>query len=271
MIALRALVVVVIVLAPAGALAADPVRVHAAGSLRAVVRALGEAFTGATGVPVQPEFGASGLLRERLERGEAGDVFMSANLEHPARLAREGKAFAVVLFTRNELCALARRELGVTPASLLDRMLDPAVRLGTSTPRADPSGDYAWEVFRKSEAVRPGSRTRLEAKALQLVGSPGSPPAPADRSIYTVLLEGGRADLILTYCTTAVQGAREFPGAESMALPPELRVGADYGLTVLTGARLEPALRWVLFVLSPDGQAILERFGFGAPTRPAPG
>jgi ABC-type molybdate transport system substrate-binding protein len=56
-----------------------------------------------------------------------------------------------------------------------------------------------------------------------------------------------------------------------MALPPELRVGADSGLTVLTGARREPALRWVLFVLSPEGQTILERFGFGAPNRPAPG
>jgi ABC-type molybdate transport system substrate-binding protein len=247
------------------------VRVHAAGSLRAVVRALGEAFTGATGVAVQTEFGASGLLRERLEKGEAGDVFMSANLEHPARLSREGKALPTVLFTRNELCALARRELSVTPATLLDRMLDPAVRLGTSTPRADPSGDYAWEVFRKSETLRPGSRTQLEAKALQLVGGPGSPPPPANRSIYAVLLEQNRADVFLTYCTNAAQVVREVPGIESIALPPELRVGADYGLTVLTGARVEPALRWVLFVLSPDGQAIVERFGFAAPTRPAPG
>jgi ABC-type molybdate transport system substrate-binding protein len=81
-------------------------------------------------------------------------------------------------------------------------------------------------------------------------------------SRYTVLLEQGRAD--------AAQVVRELPGVESIALPPELRVGADYGLTVLAGARVEPALRWVLFVLSPDGQAILERFGFAAPTRPAP-
>jgi ABC-type molybdate transport system substrate-binding protein len=204
--ALRGLLVAGLLLAPGTVRAADPVRVHAAGSLRAVVRALGEAFTAATGVPVQTEFGASGLLRERLEKGEAGDVFMSANLEHPARLS-------------------------VTTATLLDRMLDPAVRLGTSTPRADPAGDYAWEVFRKSEALRPGSRAR----------------------------------------PNAAQVVRELPGVESIALPPELRVGADYGLTVLAAARVEPALRWVLFVLSPDGQAILDRFGFAAPTRPAPG
>jgi molybdate transport system substrate-binding protein len=36
--------------------------------------------------------------------------------------------------------------LGVTPTSLLDRMLDSSVKLGTSTPKADPSGDYAWEA-----------------------------------------------------------------------------------------------------------------------------
>jgi ABC-type molybdate transport system substrate-binding protein len=143
-----------------------------------------------------------------------------------------------VRFTRSELCALARRELSVTPATLLDRMLDPAVRLGTSTPRADP---------------------------------PGSPPPPANRSVYAVVLEQDRADVFLTYCTNAAQVVRELPGVESIALPPELRVGADYGLTVLAAARVEPALRWVLFVLSPDGQAILDRFGFAAPTRPAPG
>jgi ABC-type molybdate transport system substrate-binding protein len=59
-------------------------------------------------------------------------------------------------------------------------MLDPTVRLGTSTPKADPSGDYAWEVFRRAEAVQPGSRERLEAKAIKLTGGPAAPQPPPD-------------------------------------------------------------------------------------------
>jgi molybdate transport system substrate-binding protein len=39
--------------------------------------------------------------------------------------------------------------------NLIAKLLDPSVRLATSTPIADPGGDYAWNVFDKAEAVRP--------------------------------------------------------------------------------------------------------------------
>ena len=43
-------------------------------------------------------------------------------------------------------------------------------KVGTSAPKADPSGDYAFEIFRKAEASRSGAQTVLENKALQLTG-----------------------------------------------------------------------------------------------------
>ena len=39
------------------------------------------------GVEVEMEFAASGHLRERIEKGERADVFASADVSHPARLA----------------------------------------------------------------------------------------------------------------------------------------------------------------------------------------
>jgi molybdate transport system substrate-binding protein len=246
----------------------DRVRLHAAGSLRAALTEVARDFTAASGVRVDLVFGASGLLRERLERGEPGDVFASANMEHPEALARAGKAGPVVLFARNRLCALARPEVRVTEGTLLDRMLDPAVTLGTSTPRADPSGDYAREVFRRAEALRPGSHARLEARARRLVGGPTSSPPPADRSVYVQLLVAGEADVFLTYCTNAAQAVRELPSLRVVPLRAPLAVGADYGLTVLTAAHAERAGRLVSFILSPEGQAILTRHGFAAPTGP---
>jgi ABC-type molybdate transport system substrate-binding protein len=41
---------------------------------------------------------------------------------------------------------------------LLDTMLRDDVKLGASTPKADPSGDYAFAMFAKAEALKPGSR-----------------------------------------------------------------------------------------------------------------
>lgn len=189
-------------------------------------------------------------------------------MEHPQALAQAGQAGPVVRFARNRLCALTRPDIGATSDTLLDRMLDPAVTLGTSTPRVDPSGDYAWEVFRRAETLRPGSRARLEAKARQLVGSPTAPRSPTERSVYAQLLTDRRADVFLTYWTNAAQAVREAPALRVVPLPAPLAVGADYGLTVLAGADAARAGRLVSFILSPDGQAILARHGFAAPTDP---
>jgi len=200
------------------------VRLYAAGSLRSALTEVIAAFEKAQGVKVEPTFGASGLSRERLAGGERGDLFASADMAQPLALRSAGKAGPVVLFARNRLCALARPNLAVTSETLLAVMLDPAVRLGTWTPRADPSGDYAWEVFRRAEAVRPVSRERLEAKALKLTGNPDMPQPPAGRNVYAWHLAENRADLFLAYCTNAKALETELPGARTVELPPELAV-----------------------------------------------
>jgi len=253
-----------------GVAAQDAVRVYAAGSLRQPLTAIAERFTAQYAVPVKLEFGASGLLRERLERGEPADVFASANMEHPTMLSKQGKAGPVVLFARNELCALTHDGLSVTPATLLDVMLDPGIKLATSTPKADPSGDYAWEVFRKADDVRPGSRQRLEQKALLLTGGPNSVQPPPGTSVYTHTIQRRLADVFLTYCTNARAAVDTMRGGSVIALPAALSVGADYGLTALSGAQADKALKLVLFILSPEGQQILARHGFSAPTRLSP-
>ena len=247
---------------------AQDVRLFAAGSLRPVMTEIGAAYAKDTGVKVVGEFGPSGLLRDRLAKGEQADVFASANMEHPQALAAAGRAGPVRMFTRNRLCALVSPRLSVSGGTLLGYMLDPAVKLGISTPKADPSGDYAWAVFAKAEAVKPGARAALEARALQLTGGPKSPPPPKDRSVYGMLVESGQADIFLTYCTNAVVAQREVPALSIVSLPPELAVGADYGLTVLTGASPQAA-GFVEFVMSPAGQNILGRHGFDTMRAPS--
>jgi len=254
-------------LAVSSAVSAQEVRLFAAGSLRGVMNEIGAAYAQATGVKVAGEFGPSGLLRDRLAKGETADVFASANMEHPQALASAGRAGPVSLFARNRLCALAAPNAGITTESLLDRMLDPAVKVGISTPKADPSGDYAWALFGKADALRPGARAALESKALQLTGGPNSPAPPRDRSVYGVLVAEGKADVFLTYCTNAIAAQREQPGLSVVQVPAALAVGADYGLTVLQGAAPQGA-GFAQFVLSAPAQAILSRHGFEAVKSP---
>lgn len=237
------------------------VQLYAAGSLRTAMTEVVQAFVAAGGSTVNATYGASGLLRERIEKGEPAEVFASADVGNPQALARIGRAAAPVVFVRNRLCALVGQGVEASSDSLLDRMLDPRIKLGTSTPRADPSGDYAWQLFEKAEQLRPGAFKTLDAKALKLTGGPASPPPPADRSIYAVMIAEDKADIFLTYCTNAMQAVREVPGARMIAVPASLAVGADYGLTALTGASAD-ALRFAAFIMSPPAQAIFARHGF---------
>lgn len=253
-----------------GAAAAEPVTLFAAGSLRTALGEVVRGFTDAQGIEVATAFGPSGLMRERIEAGETAHVFASANMRHPRTLEAAGRGGPVALFARNRLCGLARPGLGVTGATLLAAMLDPGTRLGTSTPKADPSGDYAFELFGKAEAQSPGAEAALGAKALQLTGGPDSAKPPEGRNAYAWVVESGQADLFLTYCTNAVLAKAEVPALEIVQVPPELSVGADYGLVVLDGAP-EDAWRLALYILSPEGQAVLARFGFESGALPASG
>jgi molybdate transport system substrate-binding protein len=243
--------------------AADIVHLYAAGSLRDALNEIANAFKSAAGIKIETRYGPSGILKDQIAAGAGADVFASANMEHPRALAQAGKSGPVVLFARNRLCALVRPGFTVEPATLLERMLDPAVKLGTSTPKSDPSGDYAWAMFRKADALKPGAAAVLEAKALQLMGGPTSPPAPPNRVLYGALVAEGKADLFLTYCTGALAAQLENPGQQIVQLPDSLAIGADYGLTVTV--EVPPAAyRFAMFILS-DGQGMLARHGFSAP------
>lgn len=241
-----------------------PLQLYAAGSLREAMTAVAQQFEAQTGRKVALTFGASGLLRERIEKGEPAQVFASADMDHPQRLAAQGGWQAPAVFALNQMCALAAPSVEVSPDTLLDAMLRPTVRVGTSTPKADPSGDYAWALFRRAETLRPGAFAVLQAKALQLTGGADSPKPPAGRGTYAWVMDQGQADLFLTYCTNAVAAQRELPRLRIVAVPEVLQVSARYGLSWRSGGD-SGAGELARFILSPPAQAMLRSHGFGQP------
>ena len=243
--------------------------VYAAGSLKAAFTEIARHFEAVSGgVPLRLVFGAAGLLHERLVAGEPAQVFASANLELPASLALAGRAEAVQAFACNALCALAAPDFALGDATLVERLLDPAVRLGTSTPKADPSGDYAFALFDQFEAaglVPAGGARRLKDKALQLTGGWHSAKKSASgRNTYGALVASGQADVFLTYRTNAALAVHEEPRLQVLSLPAEVDVPVRYGVTVLQPAR-ESARRFATYLLGPQAQAVLKQHGFAAP------
>ncbi|HEX8048452.1 molybdate ABC transporter substrate-binding protein [Rhizobium sp.] len=238
---------------------AQPLSVLSAGSMRHAFPAIIAAFAALNDTPVSLTLGPAGLLRERIEAGEHFDLFASANMAHPRHLAAQGICDHAVCFARNRLCVLARSDLGLTTANFLDIITDPRIKIGTSTPGDDPSGDYAFEVFDLIEAKRPSLGKSLRSRARQLVGGRNSPPTPPDKSAGWPIADG-KVDLFLSYYSNA-RLLKSDPALSVVALPEELSPVIEYGVTVRKGARAEIGqLRD--FLLSSDGQRILEQNGF---------
>jgi ABC-type molybdate transport system substrate-binding protein len=250
---------------------AETLQVVGAGSLTDAFTDVIRRFPAGADTIAAPEFGPSGLMREKIESGMNADLFASADMEQARRLAIGHPERSVIHFTRNRLCAIARTAVGLTGANMLDRLLDPAVRLATSTPGADPGGDYAFAVFARAEAGRTGARAALEAKAQQLYGGGAKTPllVPGKGAVEGIFL-ADRADVALSYCSGAPAVVREVPGLAVIPLPAELSVGPAYGTVLLNIKPL--TLRFATFIMSEGGQAVLKAHGFDPVglTEPAP-
>lgn len=72
---------------------ADELRVFGAGSLAQVMAEMLRRFPSQSDTVAQPEFGPSGLMREKIEAGAAVDVFASADMAHARRLAAGDRQF----------------------------------------------------------------------------------------------------------------------------------------------------------------------------------
>jgi molybdate transport system substrate-binding protein len=260
---MRAAFVALAMLATTGVAATETISLYAAGSLRDALTEISKTYEAKSGHKVAMKFGPSGLLKKEIADGGKADIFASANMEHPEELFTDGTGGPVVRFARNKMCALAKPGLAVTTDTLLAQMLDAKVKLATSTPRLDPSGDYAVQVFTKAEALKPGAQDLLEKKALQLTGGKSSAVPPAGRAVHGWHVAEGRADIFLTYCTNALAARKQYPDQQLVELPETLSVGADYGLTVISGAPAA-AQEFAEFILSADGQKILAGYGFAA-------
>ncbi|CAI0817209.1 substrate-binding domain-containing protein [Serratia ficaria] len=233
---------------------------YAAGSLRLAFAPLLAAFQAQSGAAVEAVFAPAGLLCRRIENGERPQLFASANLAHPQRLAALGMAQPVTVFARNRLCATVRNIPPLTERPLAETLCDPRWRLATSTPGADPSGDYAQQLFERIERREPGQGEALRLRALALVGGEHSAPIPSGRLAAEYLIDSGLADIFLGYASYAPALAA-YPALAVRQFEPPLAVMADYGLCLLDAR----AQRLADFILAEQGQEILRRNGFLPP------
>jgi molybdate transport system substrate-binding protein len=245
---------------------ADDLVVYGAGSLRESIGQIAKAFGQARGLAVATQFGPSGRMRERIEKGERVDLFTSADVGHARKLVDERRASVMAVFARNTVCLLSPAKFGATTETMLDKLLAPGVRIGVSPPKVDPLGDYTVRLFDLVEHMRPGGVAALKAASV-VVDTPPSAPPPKSGDADVDAIQDGRVDVSIVYCSGRERYTRSLPDATLVQFPPELQVGPEYGLAVLKDARPE-ALLLALSILSPEGQRVMVQNGFRPVTLP---
>jgi len=246
----------------------SPIKVLAAGSLTGAMNAVIKQYSQKTGQKIEARFGPAGLLRESIEAGEKVDIFASANMEHPQLFANRGIATAPIVMVRNHLCARALPNFGLTSKNVLEKMLDPKTGIGTSTPIADPGGDYTWMMFARADTIHPGAKAILEEKAQQLVGGKNTIKVPGGKDVREYYFEQNKIHMTIGYCSG--RSTKPDPKFVSVPLPLELAVDANYGLSVFynSKANKNEVYKFALYLMSPEAQQIMAEYGFVPTTAP---
>ncbi|ASG63498.1 molybdate ABC transporter substrate-binding protein [Kluyvera genomosp. 3] len=231
----------------------------AAGSLRRAFIPLQAAFTGQTGIPLALTFGPAGLLRERIENGAQCSLFASANRQHPQALYEAGRASGLYLFARNALILTVRNAPQTMGKTWLELLADETLRLATSTPLCDPSGDYTWQLFDRIEASHPGLGNALKQRAMPLVGGRDSLTLPNGALASRWLIAEGHADLFIGYAHYA-SALTEQSEVRSVVIPAPWNICCEYYLTSLDES--DAARQLCQFILAEEGQRCLRNAGF---------
>jgi len=261
--------------------------VFGAGTLSTPFAAEIQAFTKANpGVTVHSQFGASGnMVKNVTQVGQPDDVLGVADYSLiPKLMSDPAKPHATwyLGFVSNQVTlAYTSRSKGagqLTPANWYTVVSQPGVRIGRSNPAADPSGYQFLQMLQLAQGYyhAPG----LAAAVLK--NSPDSGVAETETSLLAAL-QSGQIDYLAIYKSNALEENLKY-----IALPPQVNLSDQamaatyakvtinagslgnlmakpiiYGLTIPSNAP-DPALaeKFIGFVLSPQGQAIMRANGF---------
>jgi molybdate/tungstate transport system substrate-binding protein len=247
---------------PAGALqAAGAVRVLYAGSLVALMeRGLGPAFQAADGDAfVGFAGGSNGLANQIKGRLRSGDVFISANPGVNDALMGPANGDWVrwyVLFAQSPLV------IGYNPQSPFAADLkskpwyktlqEPGIKIGRTDPVLDPKGRLTVQLLQKAAEVY-----KQPDLAQRVLGAPENPDQVSPEETLVGRLQSGQIDVGFFYSTETAD--LHIPKID---LPPEVALSAHYTASMLKdGPNPTGASRFIAFLLSPAGRAIMQAHG----------
>lgn len=224
-----------------------PLRVFAAGSLRAAFDALAEHWPGLVDI----RYANAGVLAEAILAGEPADVFASASPHEPERLAGLGIAEPGLPFASNRLVVAVPVASDIEDVGAL---AEPGTRIVIEIAGV-PLGDYTRELLDGLGAMHGCDFAQ---------GVLDNVVAQRDNvDAVSAVVYDGEADAAILYATdVAASGGR----LRAVEPPREAAVPATYVVCRLrAAAQPADAAVWMDLALGPLGQRVLRATGFAPP------
>lgn len=232
------------------------VMVFAASSLSQPFTEIGKLFEAQhPGTVVNFNFQNANDLSLQIGQGAPADVFASAAEKFMTNAISSGRINKedVQLFARNRLTVILPKD---NPAGI--KTLQDLTKLGIKIvmgAKEGPQGVYVEQFLSNTEkdpAFPPGYKENVYKNIV-------SYESTVNGVVTKISL--GEADAGFVFFSDSQGSARE--KVEALEIPAELNVVAHYPMAPLKDSKnLEMAKSFINFVLSPDGQKVLEKYGF---------
>lgn len=230
---------------------AQTIKVAAAANLQSVIEVLGKDFQKITGSAIEPIIGSSGKLVAQISNGAPYDVFLSADMDFPAKLAKDG-------FTDKPPVVYALGSLIVCSMQALDLKhwanlitTDNVVKIAIANAAIAPYGRAAEETLQKLNLL-----DKVKPK----------------------LVYGESISQVNTYITTGVvalgfttQSLVMDPANTTklnwQVIDPKTYAPIQQGMVLLKHAdgNSAQALKFYQYMLSAPAKAILKKYGYIIP------
>lgn len=234
--------------------AGQKLTVFAAASLTDAFNEIAEQFKRHNpGVTFDLNYAGSQQLRTQLEQGAVADVFASANTREMNTAIEAGLVVSGTqqTFARNRLAVIVPQDNPSGIAELKD-LAKPGLKIVLAAPGV-PVGGYALTSLHQMNADFGATFSQtvlsnvvsLEDNVRQVVAK----------------IQLGEADAGIVYLSDVTPDAAAKVAV--LEIPDQYNVLATYPIAVLQAApQTDLAQKFVDYVLSPDGQALLEQWGF---------
>jgi len=229
--------------------------VFAAASLTDAFREMGQEFEATyPGTQVTLNFAGSQQLALQIEQGAQADVFASASQRYMDRLVAVGLIApdAPVTFARNQMVVVLPGENPGRVETLQD-LARPGLKLILAGEQV-PVGAYARQVLDKLSSDSAYGSDFREAVLANVISN--------EENVRQVVakVQLGEADAGIVYRSNVTPALASELG--KIDIPDRFNVTATYPIAVLEAAPDDDLARqFVEFVLGPEGQRVLERWG----------